>query len=197
VWGQDRDEARARLRRALSEFQIDGVDTTIPFFRLLIDDEEFRRGDYATPTVERFTSANADALHAAYPSAPEAEGRSQAEAAETIDVEVNDKHFAVKVYGLGDRATAAPAAGGRGKARFKNPKRIASDGKSVVAPMHGLIAEVKVSPGDEVADGQVVAVIEAMKMMNEVVAQRTGTVKSVDAKSGETVEIGASIISFA
>jgi len=197
VWGQDRDEARARLRRALSEFQIEGVDTTIPFFRLLIDDDEFRRGDYATPTVDRFTLANADALHAAYPKVDAAEGRSRPESADEIDVEVNDKHFTVKVYGLGDRAVAAPAAGVRGKAHFKNPKKIASDGKSVIAPMHGLIAEVKVSPGDEVADGQVVAVIEAMKMMNEVVAQRTGTVKSVDAKSGDTVEIGASIISFA
>ena len=63
--------------------------------------------------------------------------------------------------------------------------------------MHGLIAEIKVARGDTVSDGQVVAVIEAMKMMNEVVAHRAGTVKSVDAKSGETVEMGASIVSFA
>jgi biotin carboxyl carrier protein len=63
--------------------------------------------------------------------------------------------------------------------------------------MHGLIAEIKVAPGDQVTDGQVVAVVEAMKMMNEVVAQRAGTILSVDVKSGDTVEMGASIVSFA
>ena len=201
VWGQDRDEARARLRRALSEFRVEGVDTTIPFFRLLIDDDEFRRGDYATPTVERFARHNSDALSAAYQPDPAGASYSSPDDPEPpaeITVEVNDKRFAVKVYGLEpSRSTPSSAPAGQRAARFKSPKKIAPSGKSVVAPMHGLIADIKVAPGDEVTDGQVVAVIEAMKMMNEVVAQRAGTVKSVDAKSGDTVEIGAPIVSFA
>jgi acetyl-CoA/propionyl-CoA carboxylase biotin carboxyl carrier protein len=196
VWGQDRDEARARLRRALAEFRVEGVDTTIPFFRLLIDDDEFRRGDYTTPTVERFASQNADALAAAYPESADGEPRVFADAAQEIDVEVNDKRFTVKVYGLGN-AQLEETAAGRRTGRFKSPKKIAPDGKRVVAPMHGLIAEIKVAPGDQVTDGQVVAVVEAMKMMNEVVAQRAGTILSVDVKSGDTVEMGASIVSFA
>jgi acetyl-CoA/propionyl-CoA carboxylase biotin carboxyl carrier protein len=196
VWGQDRDEARARLRRALGEFRVEGVETTIPFFRLLIDDDEFRRGDYTTPTVERFASQNADALAAAYPESTEGEPGPQPHAAQEVDVEVNDKHFAVKVYGLGN-ARPEEASAGRRTGRFKSPKKIAPDGKRVIAPMHGLIAEIKVSAGDQVTDGQVVAVVEAMKMMNEVVAQRAGTILSVDVKSGDTVEMGASIVSFA
>jgi acetyl-CoA/propionyl-CoA carboxylase biotin carboxyl carrier protein len=195
VWGQDRDEARARLRRALAEFRVEGVDTTIPFFRLLIDDDEFRRGDYTTPTVERFSSQNADALAAAYPEAAGVEAALR-HAAQEIDVEVNDKHFTVKVYGL-ENDQPEEAAAGRRTGRFKSPKKIAPDGKRVIAPMHGLIAEIKVAPGDQVTDGQVVAVVEAMKMMNEVVAQRAGTILSVDVKSGDTVEMGASIVSFA
>ena len=202
VWGQDRDEARARLRRALAEFCVEGVDTTIPFFRLLIEDDEFRRGDYATPTVERFVREQRDALVAAYEPSEAASFSSpdQPTAAappEEIAVEVNDKHFLVKVYGLGQRSASEPTSAARPAARFKSPKKIASDAARVVAPMHGLIAEVKVAPGDSVADGQVVAVVEAMKMMNEVVAQRAGTVSSVDVKPGDTVEIGASVISFA
>src|SRR6202171_5914125 len=178
VWGQDRDEARARLRRALAEFRVEGVDTTIPFFRLLIDDDEFRRGDYTTPSVDRFSSQNADALAAAYPEAADGEPQAHPRTAQEIDVEVNDKHFAVKVYGL-ENVQPEEVAAGRRTGHFKSPKKIAPDGTRVIAPMHGLIAEIKVSPGDEVTDGQVVAVVEAMKMMNEVVAQRGGTVLSV------------------
>jgi acetyl-CoA/propionyl-CoA carboxylase biotin carboxyl carrier protein len=196
VWGQDRDEARARLRRALAEFRVEGVDTTIPFFQLLIDGDEFRRGDYATPTVERFSSQNADALAAAYPEAVRDQVRAPSDAGEEIAVEVNDKRFTVKVFGLGNIQPEGSAAGRR-TGGFKSPKKIAPDGKRVIAPMHGLIAEIKVSPGDEVTDGQVVAVVEAMKMMNEIVAQRAGKILSVDVKSGDTVEMGASIVSFA
>jgi acetyl-CoA/propionyl-CoA carboxylase biotin carboxyl carrier protein len=199
VWGQDRDEARARLRRALAEFRIEGIDTTIPFFRLLLDDEEFRRGDYATPTVERFAREHRAALDAVYAPDPDAAGADRGlavhDAAEEIEVEVNAKHFTVKVYGLGGRSGSAATI--RPASRFKAPKKIAANGRSVSTPMHGLVAEIKVNPGDAVTDGQVVAVVEAMKMMNEVVAQRAGTVKSIDVKPGDTVEIGASIVTFA
>ncbi|HEY7980078.1 MAG TPA: acetyl-CoA carboxylase biotin carboxylase subunit, partial [Candidatus Eremiobacteraceae bacterium] len=136
VWGQDRDEARARLRRALAEFRVEGVDTTIPFFQLLIDGDEFRRGDYATPTVERFSSQNADALAAAYPEAVRDQVRAPSDAGEEIAVEVNDKRFTVKVFGLGNIQPEGSAAGRR-TGGFKSPKKIAPDGKRVIAPMHG------------------------------------------------------------
>ena len=62
--------------------------------------------------------------------------------------------------------------------------------------MHGIVAEIRVKAGDAVEDGQVVAVIEAMKMMNEVIADRAGTVESIGASAGETVETGAPLIAF-
>jgi biotin carboxyl carrier protein len=81
--------------------------------------------------------------------------------------------------------------------RFGSPKKVSADGHAVTAPMHGIVAEVRVGAGDAVRDGQVVAIIEAMKMMNEVVAHRDGVVASVDVKSGDTVESGSPIITFA
>jgi acetyl-CoA/propionyl-CoA carboxylase biotin carboxyl carrier protein len=198
AWGQDREEARRRMLRALDEFTLDGVDTTIPFFRLLLSDERFIKGDYATPDVEAFAAANESKLRSRSvkrtepsPGAPPASGR-------TVTVEVNEKRFEVRVFGL-DRASASAPSDrlGQRAPRFRSPKRIAADGRSVLAPMHGIVAEIKVAAGDDVRDGQVIAIIEAMKMMNEVVAHRAGTVQSIDAAVGQTLESGQSIVTFA
>ncbi|HET9343541.1 MAG TPA: acetyl-CoA carboxylase biotin carboxylase subunit [Candidatus Eremiobacteraceae bacterium] len=199
AWGEDREEARRRMLRALGEFVVSGVDTTIPLFDLLLCDERFVRGDYATPDVESFVDRHKEriAAHVAErkstaiagtigePSAETDQGR-------TVTVEVNDKRFDVRVFGDGPGTSSA-----RAKApRFKAPKRVAADANRVTAPMHGIVADIKIAPGDSVRDGQVVAIVEAMKMMNEIVAHREGVVKSVDTNVGDTLETGASILTF-
>ena len=199
AWGEDREESRRRMLRALGEFVVRGVDTTIPLFDLLLEDERFIRGDYATPDVESFVERDKEriARHVAERGSTATAGAvgepsTEADQGRIVTVEVNDKRFDVRVFGDGPGAST-----GRVRApRFKAPKKIATDGSRVTAPMHGILADVKIAAGESVRDGQVVAIIEAMKMMNEIVAHRDGVVKSVDAKVGDTVETGAPILTF-
>jgi acetyl-CoA/propionyl-CoA carboxylase biotin carboxyl carrier protein len=192
AWGVDREEARRRMLSALREFKLEGVQTTIPFFLMLLADDLFVRGDYATPDVETFVRDRTQA--SARTPSTESE---PTESPRTVTVEVNDKRFEVRVYGLGAQTPDPASSTGSRMPKLKSPKRISIDGACVTAPMHGIVAEIKVEQGDAVADGQVVAVIEAMKMMNEVVAHRSGTVKSLDVRVGDTLETGAPIITFA
>ncbi len=194
VWGLDREEAVSRMLRALREYRIEGVTTTIPFLRLLLAGEDFKRGRYATPTVERFCAAHGAEIAAAYPSvarAPQGSELSFARPLQDLTVEVNDKRFVVRVLddGAGARARRRPPLS-------RQKKRLAADGATIGAPMHGIVVEISVKPGDAVADGQVVAVIEAMKMMNEVLAHRAGTVAGIHASAGDTVETGSPLITF-
>ncbi|MFI5389080.1 MAG: biotin/lipoyl-containing protein, partial [Candidatus Eremiobacterales bacterium] len=199
AWGEDREEARRRMLRALGEFVVGGVDTTIPLFDLLLEDERFVRGDYATPDVESFVDRHKEriAAHVAERSSRATAGTvgeasTDSDQGRTVTVEVNGKRFDVRVFGDGPGlSNARPRA-----PRFKTPKKIATDGNRVTAPMHGIVADIKIAPGEAVRDGQVVAIVEAMKMMNEIVAHREGIVKSVDSKVGDTLETGASILTF-
>jgi acetyl-CoA/propionyl-CoA carboxylase, biotin carboxylase, biotin carboxyl carrier protein len=190
VWGADREEAVSRMLRALREYRIEGVSTTIPFLRLLLAGEDFKRGRYATPTLERFCVERAADITAEYPPVAPAEP-SFARPPHDLAVEVNDKRFVVRVLDddSGARARRRPPA-------FKQKKRVAADGAAISAPMHGIVVEIRVKPGDAVEDGQVVAVIEAMKMMNEVLAHRAGKVASIHANAGDTVETGSPLITF-
>jgi acetyl-CoA/propionyl-CoA carboxylase, biotin carboxylase, biotin carboxyl carrier protein len=198
TWGQDRAEAQARMLRALGECTISGVHTTIPFLRLLLASDAFVRGDYATPDVEHFVATHRAEIAGA------ARAREAALSFETgspaapsrLTVEIEGKRFAVDVYGQFGAPARARASASSPRPRHHTPKKVQSDEVAVVAPMHGIVAEIKVAAGDRVTDGQVVAVIEAMKMMNEVVSHREGMVRSVDASPGTTVETGAPIISF-
>lgn len=203
AWGSDREEARIRMLRALAEYSIGGIQTTIPFYRLLLSSPEFTRGDYATTTVESFVQRNAEALGSAGGATLQspATGTTGAtthspptrvtDATDVADVtvEVNDKQFRVRVFGLEGR----PAAAARAR-KYQSARRAFAGGASIVAPMHGIVAEIRVAPGDEIASGQVVAVVEAMKMMNEIIAHRPGTVAAINVKTGETVEAGSSLI---
>ncbi len=199
AWGADREEARRRMLRALAEFDVRGVETTIGLFALLLDDEVFTSADYATSDIDAFVESRREALVAAdkrlargAAAAPAATAGAQPR---TVTVEVNDKRFDVTVYVPDDRPRTGNTRTQQPK--FRAPKKIASDERSVVAPMHGILADVKVAPGDAVRDGQVIAIIEAMKMMNEVIAHRSGVVASVDARVGETLEAFAPIVTLA
>jgi len=194
VWGEDREDARRRMLRALREYRIEGVDTTIPFLHKLLESDEFASGNYTTPSVAAFLAAHKDELEMT-PSVSEI-AVAQPQEATTLSVEVNNKRFEVRVAGA-LRANGSSAPGARRARRFKQTKRVETDGVAVVAPMHGIVAEIRVAPGDAVQDGQVVAVIEAMKMMNEVTAHRHGTVATIEARLGQTIETGAPIVTFA
>ncbi|HEV2037213.1 MAG TPA: acetyl-CoA carboxylase biotin carboxylase subunit, partial [Candidatus Eremiobacteraceae bacterium] len=192
AWGANRDEARRRMLGALAEYQVAGPTTTIPFFRLLLADRAVVRGDYSTSTVGEFAQRNHSAIAAAYEAAPAQTVSPEPANGEpaSVTVEVNDKQYRVRIYGLPGAARGVT----RRAPAYRSSKGVAHTGPTIAAPMHGIVAEVRVKPGDSVSDGQVVAVIEAMKMMNEVVAPRHGTVVSISVKAGDTVETGAPLI---
>jgi acetyl-CoA/propionyl-CoA carboxylase biotin carboxyl carrier protein len=195
VTARDRDEALARLARALDEYVVTGVPTTIPLLRALCDFAPVRDASYGTATLEPFAaSLGAAASNGATPSVEASS--STAERDETIRVEVNDRLFRVRFVDL-PPAAREPSAPRPTPKKGAAPKRSASAaGNDVVAPMHGVVVEIPVGAGDEVQEGDVVAVIEAMKMMNELRAHKTGTVAAIRVAVGATVEARTPLVTI-
>ncbi|HEY5339978.1 MAG TPA: acetyl-CoA carboxylase biotin carboxyl carrier protein subunit, partial [Candidatus Aquilonibacter sp.] len=118
---------------------------------------------------------------------------------QTVRVEVNDKLYRVRVFDLPERTSSTTSTNGarRSAPRAATKKRSAdASGNDVISPMHGVVVEMKVAQGDAIAEGQVVAIVEAMKMMNEIRAHKAGMAKSVHAKAGETVEAQAPLVTI-
>jgi len=116
------------------------------------------------------------------------EGRSS----EEISVEVNDKLYHVRVFDRPNKAAAAR----KPRRSARKDRTATASGNDVVSPMHGVVVEVPVNEGDAVIEGQVVAVVEAMKMMNEIRAHKAGAVTRIHAKAGETVESNSPLVSI-
>jgi acetyl-CoA/propionyl-CoA carboxylase biotin carboxyl carrier protein len=195
VWAPTRDAARARLRRAIDEYRIAGVPTTLAFLRALNETPEVASGDYGTATLEAFATTWAPA-----PDPSNDVGALAAPALEpgVVRVEVNDKLFRVRLIDRPAAGAGAPAAARIApKSTPRSGNGRAASGNTVVSPMHGVVVELKLASGDEVTEGQVVAVIEAMKMMNEIRAHRGGTVATVHATAGATVEAFSPLLTLA
>ena len=198
VWGSDRDTAIDRLKRAINEMVLEGIDTTLPAQLVILDNPDFRAGEHSTNWVDKgmidLTGITSGRLGGAE---PEDEGEdAEPKVRRDGDVEVNGKRFAVAMWVPESAMAAAPAAGG-GAAAKARPRRAAgaSGGGgagtgSITAPMQGTIFKVEVAVGDEVAAGQVVAVLEAMKMENNVATDVAGTVAEVKVEPGQAVGSG-------
>jgi len=184
VRGADREEALARLGRALAEFRVEGISTTLPFFRAVLGDEAFVSGDYTTGFIaERMQSLEIQP-------APTGEtGEISRKSAREVEVEVNGKLFKVRVF-EDEGASVGPPRRRRGETR-----RASTSGGSVRAPMQGTIVKVLVEEGQEVAADEPVCILEAMKMESEVRSQRAGTVSEVRVAAGQTVRSGDTLIS--
>ncbi|HEY8320860.1 MAG TPA: acetyl-CoA carboxylase biotin carboxylase subunit [Candidatus Baltobacteraceae bacterium] len=206
VWAPTRPQAIARLGRAIDEYVIEGVPTTLPLLRALCDQPDVADATYGTATLEAFAAEKyADGKTEAATCHPEPfdwaqgklrEAKSRDEGpAEVVRVEVNDKLFRVRIL---DRPSGgAPANARKAPPRLGTKKRAgAASGNDVVSPMHGAVVEIKVAGGDAIVEGQVVAVVEAMKMMNELRAHRAGSVATVHVAAGETVEAGTPIVTI-
>jgi acetyl-CoA/propionyl-CoA carboxylase, biotin carboxylase, biotin carboxyl carrier protein len=183
VRGADREDALRRLRRALAEFRVEGIATTLPFHRALLEDEVFLSGSYTTGFVaERLAGFEIEAPPVVR--ADEAPGKEGRE----VEVEVNDKLFRVRVY--------EEAGGERERPRRKAgvTQRTTMGGGAVVAPMQGTIVKILVEEGQEVAADEAVCVLEAMKMESEIRAQRSGRVVKILAGAGKTVRSGEPLV---
>lgn len=191
VSGRDRDEAVRRSRRALAEYEIGGVDSTIPAHQYILDNADFLSGDVNTRLVES-TMDFSDVPRATAPTLPEEEELSE----RSMTVEVGGRRFAVKYWA---EVLAAPGSGKRVAPRRKAPKLDKVSGSSgavgeVTAPMQGTIVKIHHKAGETVQEGEAVCVLEAMKMENEIKAPVGGDIVDVKVQVGDTVSPGQVIL---
>jgi acetyl-CoA/propionyl-CoA carboxylase biotin carboxyl carrier protein len=181
VTGADRDEALARARRALAEMHIDGIATVLPFHRAVVNEPAFSTESFAVHTRWIETEFHNDLEpYAGAAAATEPQAR------RTVVVEVGGKRVEVTMpAGLGGARTTAPR---RGSAATSAG---AVSGDAVVAPMQGTIVKVAVIEGQEVETGDLLLVLEAMKMENPVTAPKSGVVTGLVAEPGAAVTTGA------
>ena len=194
VTGADRGQALARSRRALRELVVEGMPTVVPFHRAVLDDPAFTAADGHFGVHTRWIETEFD--NQIPPYAGTAAGTAEAEDRTKIVVEVNGKRLEVMVpAGLGAGNGSAPAG------RAKKPARRAGDGaatkapsgNALTSPMQGTIAKVAVAEGDRVETGDLVVVLEAMKMEQPLTAHRAGTVVELNAEVGATVTSGLTL----
>jgi acetyl-CoA/propionyl-CoA carboxylase biotin carboxyl carrier protein len=194
VWAPDRDRAINRLLRALGEFEIEGVRTTIPAHVALLDTPAFREVTHSTKWVEDEVDATTFAASAAGAAVtiPPPEGTDAGLVERTVPVEVDGRRYRVKVW-LPDAPASTRAASGRAKPRpsaATHGSGGATGDGTVSAPMQGTIVKVLVAVGDTVEAGQAVLVLEAMKMENHINAEKAGTVAEIRVQPGDGVGTG-------
>ncbi|PWH05001.1 acetyl-/propionyl-CoA carboxylase subunit alpha [Brachybacterium endophyticum] len=189
VTGATRQEALERSRRALDEFRIEGLPTVLPFHRKVVTDPAFAPEDPSTPfevhTRWIETEFDNDIPPAALPSPPE-----EPEGRESVVVEVDGRRVEVSLP-ASLRAPQMPARQRRKVGQRSTEGAATAGGGAVTAPMQGTIVKLMVENGQSVADGDLVLVLEAMKMEQPITAHRSGVVSGLDAEVGATVSAGA------
>jgi acetyl-CoA/propionyl-CoA/long-chain acyl-CoA carboxylase, biotin carboxylase, biotin carboxyl carrier protein len=197
-WGADRDTAIARTLRALDEFEIDGIPTTIPADAAILRHPDFVAGEHSTKWVEERLGLSGFAADVR--PRDDAEGVAEPKLRRDVDVEVNGRRFGVTVWVPESQAGAAAAPVGTGGRASHRPRRStgassrAAGTGAVTVPMQGTIVKVLVAQGDEVEAGQTVCVLEAMKMENNIAADKSGTVKEVKVTAGQSVGSGDVVV---
>ena len=193
-WGSDRETAIRRTLRALHEFRIEGIATTIPADLAILEHQDFVDGIHSTKWVEDTLD-----LSGVGSTATVADSESEAKVQRDVDVEVNGKRFSVKVFVPESQAGAVVAGGAAGGA--SRPRRTAGAGAgagagsgSVAVPMQGTIVKLLVEVGQEVEAGATVCVLEAMKMENNITADKAGTVKEIKVAVGDSVGSGDVVV---
>ena len=190
VTGADREQALQRARRALAELTIEGMPTVIPFHRVVLDDPAFapaEGGDFKVHT--RWIETEFNNTIPMYSGAPGSVGSDEDERT-TVVVEVNGKRMEVSLPDLS--GNAKPAAKSASKTRKSRSARGAAKGggDELTSPMQGTIVKVAASDGDTVAEGDLILVLEAMKMEQPIIAHKAGKVSGLSAKAGDTVTSG-------
>ena len=191
VTGADREQALQRARRALAELTIEGMPTVIPFHRVVLDDPAFapaEGGEFKVHT--RWIETEFNNTIPMYSGAPGSVDSDEDERT-TVVVEVNGKRMEVSLPDLG--GGAKPAAKPAAKTRKSRSARGAAKGggDELTSPMQGTIVKVAASDGDTVAEGDLILVLEAMKMEQPITAHKAGKVSGLSAKAGDTVTSGA------
>ncbi|MFE7538664.1 acetyl/propionyl/methylcrotonyl-CoA carboxylase subunit alpha [Streptomyces rhizosphaericola] len=192
VTGATREQALQRAARALAEFQVEGMATAIPFHRAVVTDPAFT----ADPFTIHTRWIETEFVNEIKPFAAPAGADEEDEAGrETVVVEVGGKRLEVSLpSSLGmSLARTGLAAGAKPKRRAAKKAGSAASGDSLASPMQGTIVKVAVEEGQEVKEGDLVVVLEAMKMEQPLNAHRSGTIKGLTAEVGGSVSSGALI----
>ncbi|PJN28410.1 biotin carboxylase N-terminal domain-containing protein [Streptomyces sp. JL1001] len=192
VTGATREQALQRAARALAEFQVEGMATAIPFHRAVVADPAFTADPFTVHTRWIETEFVNDIKPFAAPAEADAEDEA---GRETVVVEVGGKRLEVSLpSSLGmSLARTGLAAGAKPKRRAAKKAGSAASGDSLASPMQGTIVKIAVEEGQEVKEGDLVVVLEAMKMEQPLNAHRSGTIKGLTAEVGASVSSGALI----
>jgi acetyl-CoA/propionyl-CoA carboxylase, biotin carboxylase, biotin carboxyl carrier protein len=200
VWDVDREQATARMLRALREYEIENVKTLLPFHEAILQTPQWSRAETCRDLIEDRKWLNELAFPPAEPAAAAADGEGP-KVEQDYTVEVSGKRFDVKVIGPpaassangaapGAAATGAPAA----RKPPRRPERAAGagggGGDTLVSPIQGTVLRVAVEPGATVDEGALIAVIEAMKMENEITAHKAGRIAELPIAVGASVAGG-------
>ena len=192
VTGASRQQALERARRALAEFEIDGMPTVLPFHRAVVSDPAFTDEPFRVHTRWIETEFKTEIPPYAGPA-----GAAEAAARERITVEVGGKRLEVTVpAGFGSAGTApaaAPAARPRPGGRRGKVSGGAPTGDELISPMQGTIVKIVAADGEQVEAGDTIVVLEAMKMEQPLTAHKAGTVSGLSIAVGQTVPAGAVI----
>jgi acetyl-CoA/propionyl-CoA carboxylase biotin carboxyl carrier protein len=197
VWDVDRERATRRMLRALGEYEIGGLRTLIPFHTALLATEQWARGETCRDLIEDREWLAALAFPKAEPPAADEEAPEPVEHSYTV--EVSGRKFDVKVigppYGGAPTANGGAPADARAKPRRSERAASASGGGAdeLISPLQGNMWKVLVEAGQQVEEGQLVCIIEAMKMENEITAHKSGVIERLVVKEGDPVTSGATI----
>jgi len=196
TWDVDREHATRRMLRALGEYEIEGLTTLIPFHETILATEQWARGETCRDLLEDpgWIRSLPEAASASLSDAAGAGGDAEDTAGEVTreyKVEVGGRLYPVKVIGAafgGGNGAAATAK--RPPKRERKAGAAAASGNDVVSPLQGSIFKVEVAEGDEVDEGALLVVIEAMKMENEITAHKPGKVTSLAVEVGGSINAG-------
>ncbi len=192
VTGRDRQEALERSRRALAEFDVEGIATAITFDRVVVEDPDFAPADpnEAFKVHTRWIETDFNNTIPAYVDAEASDEVAEASARQDVVVEVGGKRVAVSLpadLAIGGGPAKKTSAAKRGK---RKKAGAAASGDAVATPMQGTIVKVAVEEGQQVEAGDLVVVLEAMKMEQPLNAHKAGTVTGLTAETGATVPTG-------
>jgi acetyl-CoA/propionyl-CoA carboxylase, biotin carboxylase, biotin carboxyl carrier protein len=194
AWGLDRDTAIARMLRALDEMVVEGIATTIPADVAILSHPDFQAAEHSTRWVEERLDLSGTAAPARVGGDDHDDDAPKVQ--RDVDVEVNGKRFSVRMW-----VPDVPIAVAAGGATQPRPRRAAAAAGAaavgsgqVTVPMQGTIVKVLVEVGQQVEPGQALCVLEAMKMENNIAADKAGTIAEVRVEAGQSVGTGDVVV---
>jgi acetyl-CoA/propionyl-CoA carboxylase, biotin carboxylase, biotin carboxyl carrier protein len=200
VWDADREQATGRMLRALGEYEIEGLKTLIPFHQALLASEQWAKGETCRDLLEDKKWLKTLAFPPPTAIAASDDEDAEEKVQRTYEVEVSGKRFDVRVLGapfaggaVGPMNGAASAGARRPPKRGERKSAAGGGPDTLPSPLQGNMWKVLVKQGDTVAEGQLLCIIEAMKMENEITAHKAGTISELPISEGAPIAAGAPI----